>query len=78
MTLSPCPWCGSGLGVYQAVRVTGRAKLLWDNTGQPCGIDARGGRRIPYSDAVRCRACGHIRREWIAVEGRLVETAEGE
>ena len=77
MTLSPCPWCGNSAGVYQAVRVTGRAKLLWDLGGQPCGIDSRHGRRIPHSDAVRCRACGHIRRDWEVREGKLVRV-EGE
>jgi hypothetical protein len=76
MTILPCPWCGNSVGVYQAVRVTGKAKLLWDSECQPCGIDSRGGRRIPHSDAVRCRVCGHIRRDWVAVEGELRKVEE--
>ena len=74
--ISPCPWCFSDVGVYQAVAITGRARLLWDNQAQPCGIISSNASRRPYSDAVRCRTCGHIRRDWIAVEGQLVYQGE--
>ena len=75
MTISPCPWCGDDTGVYQAVYVTGAARHLYDTNGQPCGIVSRA-KRTPHSDAVRCRTCDRIRRDWIAVEGQLVYQGE--
>jgi len=77
MTITPCPWCGNDVGVYQNMVLEGTVRELYDTNGQPCGLVSKA-RRIPYSSAVRCRVCGHVRRDWMAVEGELRKVDEGE
>ena len=76
MNLGPCPHCKKGGGVYQAVRLDGRAKLLWDGDGQPIGIQPISELFTPHSDAVRCAYCHHIRRGWQVWDGELVRQGE--
>ena len=72
MNLGACPHCGYKLGVYQAVRITGQGKRRWKDTEDEGAIDIPRLKLMPYSDAVRCASCRHIRRDWQAIDGELV------
>ena len=73
MNLGACPTCGYELGVYQNVRVVGRAEVLWGAWLERIpGLWNRRDKGMPHSDAVRCNRCHHIRRDWQAIDGELV------
>jgi len=76
MILGPCPTCHERGLVYQAVRVTGRAKIVWGPHGHQLGIQRGREKHIPHSDAVRCDRCHHIRRDWQVWDGELVYQGE--
>ena len=76
MNLGACPHCGCEGGVFQSARVTGGAQQVWSQNGKRRHIDYYRLRFLPHSDAVRCRTCHRIRRDWMVVDGELVRQGE--
>ena len=73
MNLGACPHCGAREhGVYQPVKVTGKARRVYKPGGKFTGISKMKARFTAHSDAVRCGLCHHIRRDWLVVDGELV------
>jgi hypothetical protein len=72
MSLGACPHCGYNRGIYQKMYTTGRAAQEWNDYGRLLGVLRIREKFTPHSDAVRCGACHHIRRDWMAVDGELV------
>ena len=72
MNLGACPTCGYSRGVYQTMSMTGSAARQWNDYGLFLGVLRTREKYAPYSDAVRCMACLHIRRDWQAIDGELV------
>ena len=72
MNLGRCPHCGKSWDIFQAVRITGKGKRRWESAEDESVVDIPRMTVLPYSDAVRCGWCYKIRRDWQAVDGKLV------